>query len=116
MTKLRESSTIGRVQSRLTASSASAQANEPSKFEREGAIGGRGDLRLEFGELIGRKPHRAGHRLAMDESGRMRRAEQLFALRLLGFDIESKKIIVFYFELARFGELAIFALEFGDDA
>ncbi len=40
---------------------------EGGEFQSERAIGGRGDFGLKFGKLIGRKAHRPGHRLAMDE-------------------------------------------------
>ena len=46
----------------------------------------------------------------------MGRAQQPLALRLLGLDIEAQEIIVLDLELARLGQLAIFALQFGDDA
>ncbi len=91
-----------------------SQSVESGKLEREGAIGRGSDFRFEFGKLVRRKAHGAGHGLAVDERRGIGGAQEPLALRLLGLDIEAEKIIMLDLELARFGELAIFALQLGD--
>ena len=102
-----ESSTCGRVQSRLTASSAkrggdvefgerraeaaqnrgavergAAQRLEHVKLASERAVGGGGDARIEFDQRLRGEAHRALHGLAMDEGLDMRRLQQRLADRL----------------------------------
>ncbi len=57
-------------------------------------IGGGGDLDLQLGEIGGRKAHRVGHRLAMDEGRVERRPQQLLALRLRNLEKIAEEIIV----------------------
>ena len=138
--KASEESTTGRVQSRLTASSASAAATsivasaapkprkvsprgeaglpqlfERVEFERERPVGRRGDLRLELDQRGGRKAQRSGHRLAMDEGRVERRLQQRLALRLRHLDVIAEEIVVLDLELPDPGLLGVSRLHFGDD-
>ena len=70
------------------------QPLEDLKLDAERAVGGAGDLRLEFAELGGGEAHLAGERLAMDEGRIERRAHQLLAVLRGHLDEIAEHVVV----------------------
>ena len=124
MRKASEASTSGRVQLRLTASSASAAAtsiaaiaaanprkasldarqawrsrSKASVSSASAQVGRRSDPRLEIDEGARGEAQGAGRRLAVDEARIERRLQKRLAVRLRDLDVIAEKVVVFDPEL-----------------
>ena len=92
------------------------KAFENFQFQRQGALGGIGDLGFEFAELGGGEAHLSGGGLPVDECGVERRRHQFVTVLRRDVDEIAQHIVVPDFQRADAGGLGIFHLERGDDA
>ena len=69
---------------------------EQAELDAQGAIGGGGDLRFQFAQLDGRKPHRPRHGLAVDEGFLPRLLQQVLADVLRDFHIIADHVVVLH--------------------
>ena len=67
---------------------------EQAELDAQRAIGSGGDLRFEFAQFDGRKPHRPRHGLAMDEGFLPRLLQQVLADVLRHFHIIADHVVV----------------------
>ena len=87
---------------------------ENCQFQRQRAIGGRGNLAFQLVQLGGRKAHCALHGLAMHEQRLMRGLQQFLADRLRHFDKIAEKIIVLDAQGLGMGGFGILGLQTGN--